>query len=85
MSIFIYLCGDVVQNMCFSCKLVEDATHKLSVVDKTRAMIFVVSNQKKTLCASKHIMISFCKNSHIQFSLNTTHMTHVSSSIYLFM
>jgi hypothetical protein len=32
--------------MCFSCKLVEDATHKLSIVDKTRDMIFVVSNEK---------------------------------------
>ncbi|CAM6035434.1 unnamed protein product [Sphagnum compactum] len=29
------------KNMCFSCKLVEDATHKLSIVDKTRDMIFV--------------------------------------------
>ncbi len=68
--------------MCFSCKLVEDATHKLSVVDKTRDMIFVVSNEK-TLCASKHIMISFCKNSpHTIYSINITHMTCVSSSIY---
>jgi hypothetical protein len=40
--------------MCFSCKLVEDGTHKLSVVDKTRDMVFLVSNEKK----KKHYVLA---------------------------